>query len=135
MDRIGGSGVFARDADSIITLTQHKDEGAFVVDLILRNHPEQAPFVVKWGFPLMREVADADAHDLKQTKTGPAATYDTDEILNIITDAGIEYADWRDEAEKSYGVSKATFDRVRKRLMKEKKIIKSAMDGKWKRAK
>ncbi len=31
MDRIGGSGVFGRDPDTIITLTKHQREGAYTV--------------------------------------------------------------------------------------------------------
>ena len=37
-----GSGVFARDPDSVITFTKHEEEKAFKVEMILRNrrHPK-----------------------------------------------------------------------------------------------
>ena len=48
IDRIGGSGVFARDPDAILTMTAHEREECFVVEATLRNFPPRAPFVVKW---------------------------------------------------------------------------------------
>ena len=54
IDRIGGSGVFARDPDSILNFTHHEQPDCFAVEMTLRNHPPQDPFVVKWEFPLFR---------------------------------------------------------------------------------
>lgn len=64
IDRISGSGVYARDPDTIITLTPHSSKGAYTVELVLRNCPEQAKFVVEWSFPLMVERPDLDPEDL-----------------------------------------------------------------------
>jgi hypothetical protein len=66
MDRMSGSGVFARDADTILTLTEHAEEGCYVVETTLRNLPPQEPFVVQWTFPLMVERPDLDPADLKR---------------------------------------------------------------------
>lgn len=66
IDRIGGSGVWGRDPDVIITLTKHNAEGAYTVDLTLRNLPEQPPFVVEWDFPFMKEAPHLQPDDLKQ---------------------------------------------------------------------
>lgn len=40
MDRMSGSGVFARDADSIVTLTEHQQKNCYVVEMTLRNQIE-----------------------------------------------------------------------------------------------
>ncbi|XHR27640.1 MAG: AAA family ATPase [Chthoniobacteraceae bacterium] len=48
IDRIGGSGVFARDPDVILTMTPHEEKDAYVVDLTLRALPQVEPFVVRW---------------------------------------------------------------------------------------
>ena len=54
MDRISGSGVFARDPDAILTLTGvPKDEGAFIVESTLRNCRPLPTFAVRWAFPLL----------------------------------------------------------------------------------
>ena len=65
MDRIGGSGVFARDPDTIITFTHHEEEDCFTVDATLRNHPPIAPFVVRWEFPMMCADLSLDPKKLK----------------------------------------------------------------------
>lgn len=90
IDRIGGSGVWGRDADSIITLTKHKVEGAFTVDLILRNLPEQPSFVMRWGFPLMIECPDLDPNDLKPAKAGRSPAHDPLDLLAAIADSSRE---------------------------------------------
>ena len=53
IDRISGSGVFARDPDSIVTMTKHEEDGAFVVEPVLRNLPPIEPFCVAWGPALL----------------------------------------------------------------------------------
>jgi len=61
IDRMSGSGVFARDADTIITLTEHQEEGCYVVEITLRNFPPQPPFVIEWHYPVMVERPDLAA--------------------------------------------------------------------------
>ena len=68
MDRIGGSGVFARDPDAILTMTPHATEECFTVDCTLRNFPPQKPFVVKWEWPLFDRDETEDPEALKQPK-------------------------------------------------------------------
>lgn len=65
MDRMSGSGVFARDSDTIITLTQHVEDNCYSVEMILRNLPPQPPFVVQWDFPSMSVREDLNPGDLK----------------------------------------------------------------------
>jgi hypothetical protein len=72
MDRIGGSGVFARDPDTILTMTRHEQDGAFTVEPILRNHPPITPFVIRWDFPLMKRDDDLDPAKLRQAQGRPS---------------------------------------------------------------
>lgn len=90
IDRIGGSGVFTRDADSIITLTKHEQEDAFTVDLILRNLPEQPSFVVEWDWPLMLVADSLDPNDLKQSKGGRTPSYNPKDLLSAIRTSSAE---------------------------------------------
>lgn len=69
MDRISGSGVFARDVDSLLTLTAHETENVFVLEATLRNFPPHPDFCVKWEYPLMIPDPDSDPEDLKQPKS------------------------------------------------------------------
>lgn len=89
IDRIGGSGVFGRDADSIIILTKHDTPDAYTVDLILRNLPEQPPFVVEWDFPVMHQRTDLDPAKLKQT-AGRKREHDPRNLLAAIINSTAE---------------------------------------------
>ena len=78
IDRIGGSGVFARDPDVILTMTPHEEKEAYVVDLTLRALPQVPSFVVRWqGVQFQRDEA-ADPDRLRGPKDAPKkskATY------------------------------------------------------------
>ncbi len=67
IDRIGGSGAFARDPDAILTMTTHEQPDAFTVDATLRNFAPIEPFVVTWKYPLFaRDGSGLDPAALKQ---------------------------------------------------------------------
>lgn len=87
MDRISGSGVFARDPDTILTMTKHEEEGAFTVDAILRNLPPIESFCVRWEYPLMRRV-DLDPTKLKHP-AGRHKAYDPRSLVAAIKDRTI----------------------------------------------
>ena len=66
IDRIGGSGVFARDPDTILNFTRHEENDCFMVEMTLRNHPPIEPFVVRWEYPLFIVENALDPVRLKQ---------------------------------------------------------------------
>lgn len=72
IDRIGGSGVFARDPDAILTLTAHTEEDAFTCEPTLRNHAPHDPFVLRWKWPLMRRDDNLDPAALKKPQSRTA---------------------------------------------------------------
>lgn len=65
IDRIGGSGVFARDPDVILTMTPHEEKDAYVIDLTLRALPQLEAFVVRWGGALFARDPHADPSRMK----------------------------------------------------------------------
>jgi hypothetical protein len=83
IDRIGGSGVFARDPDSIFNFTKHEEEDCYTVDATLRNHPPIKSFVVKWQFPLMVAEPLLDPNKLKMPMGRPKI-YDEGKLLELI---------------------------------------------------
>jgi predicted transcriptional regulator len=85
LDRISGSGVFARDPDSLIIFTAHEEPDAFTVELILRNFTPIEPFVVRWNFPLMERDCDLDPNSLKQV-AGRRREHDPKLLLAAIQD-------------------------------------------------
>jgi hypothetical protein len=70
IDRISGSGVFARDPDVILNFTRHEEKDAFTVEATLRNSPPIDPFVVRWQYPLMHRDNTLDPARLKQVGRG-----------------------------------------------------------------
>ena len=70
IDRIGGSGVFARDPDVILTMTPHEDDDAHVIDLTLRALPPVRPFVVRWTEAIFTADREADPEALKDAQAG-----------------------------------------------------------------
>jgi hypothetical protein len=82
MDRIGGSGVFARDPDTILTMTRHEKDGAFSVEPILRNHAPVKPFVIDWHFPLMKRDDDLDPSKLRQANAGRKPKYGVQDLVD-----------------------------------------------------
>ena len=84
IDRIGGSGVFARDPDSILNFTRHEEENCFTVDATLRNHPPIKPFVARWEYPLMCVDSLLDPDRLKQAKGAAIKQYHSTELAAVL---------------------------------------------------
>ncbi|MGA2855147.1 MAG: AAA family ATPase, partial [Verrucomicrobiota bacterium] len=129
LDRISGSGVFARDPDALAIFTKHETEGAFTVEMVCRNFPPVAPFVVQWDFPLMRRDEALDPAKLKQV-AGRKPENSPDDLLKVLPADGLTNADFL-AAGDTEGISKRTFYRLRKLLETDGKIILSKVTGKW----
>jgi hypothetical protein len=67
LDRVSGSGVFARDPDTIMGLTAHEEDDCFTVHTALRNFPGLSPFVVKWDFPLFTIEEGLNPNNLRRS--------------------------------------------------------------------
>ena len=83
IDRISGSGVFARDPDSLLIFTKHETDDAFTVEPILRNFAPVEPFAVRWNFPLMELADDLDPAKLKQV-AGRKSEFNPKKLLAAI---------------------------------------------------
>ncbi len=132
MDRISGSGVLARDPDTIITMTDHEEDEAYTVDMILRNFPPQKPFVLQRKHPLMSRT-ELDPARLKKPKKGMQAVYSSDLLLEVLEENGghLPYNEWRDKCIEKVGFSKGTFYKLFKELRDAKRIFCSKIDEKW----
>ena len=129
LDRISGSGVFARDPDSLIIFTAHEEPQTFTVEPILRNFKPVEPFCVRWNFPLMERDDTLDPSKLKQA-AGRKPENTTDDLLALLPADGLTAAEFL-AAAKEQGISERTFFRLLKTLKSDKKILQSAINGKW----
>ena len=124
MDRISGSGVFARDPDSIITMTAHEQEHAFTVEMTLRNFPPQKPFVVRRQHPLMVIDGKLDPTKLKQAG-GRKEEVSADEVLAVLGNDALTYSEWLKRAEDQIFISVDTFKRRLRKLKASERIRQS----------
>jgi hypothetical protein len=127
IDRISGSGVFARDPDSILIFTQHEDEGAFVVESILRNFPPVKPFGVRWIFPLFEPADELDTTQLKR-KAGRSATFTVEMIVDCLGKQKLASAEWQKLCAK-HDIKRAVFYRLLKKA-EQSGVVKN-IGGKW----
>ena len=81
IDRIAGSGAFARDADSILIFTAHDKSDCFTVSSILRNFRPTPEFVVQWEHPLMIRDGNLDPEHLKLRRQSNPVRHNTVEEL------------------------------------------------------
>jgi hypothetical protein len=110
IDRVSGSGVWARDPDSIITATSHENEGCFSVEMTLRNFAPPKPFVIRWEYPQMRRDDTMNPSELRQPKGGRPSEYSLDSIVNLLSEPMTPMA-WLKTCQDEMDISKATFFR------------------------
>lgn len=108
IDRISGSGVFARDPDTILGFTKHEQDDAFTVEATLRNFSPVEPFVVRWEYPLMRRDDALDPAKLKQAGGRPK-THTVEKILDVLRGQKLTTSEWCKAAGSETGVSKTRF--------------------------
>lgn len=128
MDRMSGSGVFARDADTIITLTEQETDDCYTMEFTLRNFKSQPPIVVGWDFPLLAYRDNMDPKKLKGNGGRPVEV-DSDELVELLAERPLTDKEWRDAAAEA-GVTRATFYRRKKELVKDELVVKG-LDKKW----
>lgn len=129
IDRISGSGVFARDPDSLLIFTKHEDDDAFVIEPILRSFAPVKPFAVRWEFPLMQRDDELDPARLKKVGGRPREHL-PENLLKLLPADGLENGDWLARAAKQ-GISRPTFYKLRKGLVKGGKIQSNTATGIW----
>ncbi|MEM7384482.1 MAG: AAA family ATPase [Verrucomicrobiota bacterium] len=134
IDRFSGSGIFARDPDVLIDMTQHEQPDCYVVSLTLRNLPPTEPWVVEWQAPLMVRT-DFNPEDVKRAanqkpKKQPA------EIIDLLpAEGGLKAGKWLKVVAEETGMSKATFYRLLGEAKTSGLVIQDANTGEYERSK
>jgi RecA-family ATPase len=128
-DRIAGAGAFVREPDSVIMLTPNEVEDAFTVDFTLRCLAPQPQVGIKWAEWRFRPDGAIDPRKLK--KAGRGAEFTAEHALDVMGDASLADAEWKEQAMERHGMSKATFYRLKKELVDGKRVYLSGLDKKW----
>lgn len=131
IDRIGGSGVFARDPDVVMTMTQHEESDCFSVETRCRNVMSPRPFVVRWEYPqFMRD--DEKNPDLLKGKGGAPQQWSDKDILGEMSVVnGMKVSDLQERCDQRLGMSKATFYRYWNPMRKKGEKIRVDGEGLW----
>ena len=125
IDRLSGSGVFGRDADSIILFTDHNVPGCFTVDLLLRNLPPQESFVVEWQYPVMVE-----REDLEPESEDGLDNERCRRLLTLLLKEPLTTGEW-EAAARLIGIPHASFFRMKNILKDGGHIIQNPLDKTW----
>lgn len=128
VDRISGSGVTARDPDTILTLTKHEEDNCSTLEAVLRNCPPIDPKVMRWNFPIMEEALDLDPQDLKKTPGRPAEM-SAEQLLELLPKP-LSDKEWKNAAAE-LGCSERTFYRKKSQLINNKSITQTEGSRLW----
>jgi hypothetical protein len=133
VDRIVGSGVIARDADTIVTLTEHPEPGCLTMEFVLRNFPNQNPVVIEPQVPLLIVRKDLDPAASSGVGEGKAADR-SEALLGLVGPERLPATDWKARALSELGIPHATFYRAKKRLVEQGKVTLHQESGAWSKA-
>ena len=125
LDRVSGSGVFARDPDTIMGLTAHEEDNCYSVHSALRNFAGLEPFVVEWNFPLFQIRDDLDASKLRK----PNQKVSGSQVLELINEkmpTGIKRSDLVNVAKERLNIGRSTVYSQIKSLVLSGKVSETA---------
>jgi AAA domain len=125
IDRLSGSGVFARDADTIMLFTEHNEPNCFTVEMVLRNLPPQESFVVEWQYPVMVE-----REDLEPEGEGNPGDARARQMLTLLVGSPLTTGEW-EAAALLDGIPHASFFRTKGELKDGGHITFNTLDKTW----
>jgi RecA-family ATPase len=125
IDRVSGSGVFARDPDSLLSLTAHEETDCYTLEATLRNFPPAEPVVLKWKHPMFERIDHLNPQSLEGKKSrGRKSKYNPEILLSTLQD-GMTSIEWRIAS----GMAQHTFEKHRNKLIEDERVQSS--NHKW----
>jgi hypothetical protein len=130
IDKISGSGVFGRDPDSILMMSPLNTEDAFQLHFILRCLPPKKEIAIKWSQWCFEPDSTLDPADLKKTGGRPPK-YTAQDLLDILGGESFTDKVWAQNCEEQTGMSKPSFNRLKRELVAAKRVYCSKIDNTW----
>jgi hypothetical protein len=128
IDRMAGSGVFARDPDVILTMTRHEAKGSFVVESELRYLPDIPDFVVSWDFPVMRPDDSKDPEDIfgavTQDKSKSKSEFGAPDLFDLLPVQGLQDSAWKEACSATWGRAGKHYYALKMDLINSGKVVK-----------
>jgi len=117
IDRMSGSGVFARAPDSIVSVTRHaSSDDTYTVEAILRNFKHMEPFCVEWEHPLMTRNDVLDPANLKRPKC-KTEKFPMNQLLEAFKGEPLSSEEWKERTMQQTGMSERTFMAKKAKLL------------------
>ena len=132
IDRMSGAGAWARDPDSLITLTPHEEDNCFTVSMTLRHLPRVPEFVLTWDYPVMRPAPDLNPEALRRPQSKNKVSTTKKFMEDYITETPTSRATIVAMAAER-NISSATTDRYLRKLS-ESGLIASGGGLYWKKS-
>jgi hypothetical protein len=130
MDRASGSGVFSRDPDSKVMLTNHQEEDCLTMEAKQRNCAPLENRVVEWDFPAFKIRDDLDPDDLLTISASKMKKAQETNIFDLLPVIGeILRSNW-EEIAREKGIKPKTFQRQLTQLVDDEKITSRELPGK-----
>ena len=123
VDRMSGSGVFARDPDAILNLGAHSEEDCYIVECTLRNFAPVDPFCLRWDFPLLDIDYDLDPTEHRQSTASRKRRWTFEEhIAPQIPSTGVSKTGLYFRTNEDSGITRTTFNRCFKEGLEANKV-------------
>lgn len=119
VDRGSGSGVFGRDPDAIMSISELKGgQNEFLAEFALRNHPPLPPIGLRWEFPFMR--VDENVQPRKGRKT----VHDSQKLIMLLPENGepLTGTEWLQRAKQRLDIPGSSYRRLRKKLIQDGEV-------------
>jgi AAA domain/DnaB-like helicase N terminal domain len=125
IDRASGSGVWARDPDTLLTLTPNETEDCYTVSAILRSFPPIDEFVVRWQYPIYTSARDINPGNLRISAGGRPPKYTIERLVELLdTGETCSFADFKARAIRIMKCGDNTFKRLLSDALQQKAIFK-----------
>lgn len=128
LDRLAGSGMFARDPDTILTLSPHAEQGCFIFEAGLRNFPPLEPFVIQRKDPLMVERPDLSVVPVQEDAGDGWKSV----LPKLLEEKPLTVKEWQSAALDA-GCPRSTFFRVKKILVSGSLVQEDLRAKTWSR--
>ena len=110
IDRISGSGVFARDPDALLTLTALETPDTFTLEANLRTLPPLVPVGLRWEHPVFQVDQSLNTANFRQPgRPGRKPSFDVGKLADLVPPEGMTKPKWKEQANAMLGVGKSQF--------------------------
>lgn len=128
IDRFSGSGVFARDPDALIVMTEAEESShdlpVFAMEVTARSFEPPQPRVLAWQFPIWH-MARQGKTKLKQGSGRPPKNT-VEDVLRHVPKEGIRTTELKNLVDVEEGISKASYHRLKKEAFEKGLMV---LDG------